>query len=70
MQGGRENGAMVLEGPLHYVRANRTTRLRGTWSVLPDGRVRQLFVESEDSGKTWSPWFDGYYSRARETPPR
>ncbi len=64
MQGGLENGAMVLEGPLHYVRENRTTRLRGTWSVLPDGRVRQLFVESSDQGKTWTPWFDGYYSHA------
>jgi hypothetical protein len=74
MQGGLQNGAMVLEGPLHYVREKRTTRLRGTWSVLPDGRVRQLFVESSDQGKTWTPWFDGYYSRvagtAAKPPPR
>jgi hypothetical protein len=63
MQGGLRDGAMVLEGPLHDVRANRTTLLRGTWSQLADGRVRQLFVESADQGKTWTPWFDGYYSR-------
>jgi hypothetical protein len=63
MDGGIENGAMVLEGPLHYVRQKRTTLLRGTWSVLPDGRVRQYFAESTDGGKTWTEWFDGYYSR-------
>jgi hypothetical protein len=67
MQGGIRDGAMVLEGPLHYVRTGRTTLLRGTWSKLADGRVRQLFVESADQGKTWAPWFDGYYSRAESS---
>jgi hypothetical protein len=65
MQGGIEAGAMVLEGPLHYVQQQRTTLLRGTWTLLPDGRVRQHFVESADGGKTWTDWFDGYYSAAR-----
>ena len=64
MQGGIHADGMVLEGPLHYVRDGRTTLLRGTWSKLPDGRVRQLFVESTDRGSTWTTWFDGYYSRA------
>lgn len=64
MQGGLVNGSMVLQGPLHYVREQRTTLLRGTWTPLPDGRVRQLFEESQDEGRSWSPWFDGYYSRA------
>jgi hypothetical protein len=63
MNGGMENGAMVLEGPLHYVQQKRTALLRGTWAVLPDGRLRQHFVESADGGKTWTEWFDGYYSR-------
>jgi hypothetical protein len=63
MQGGLVDGAMVLEGPLQYVKDGRTTLLRGTWTLLPDGRVRQHFVESVDQGKTWSDWFDGYYSR-------
>jgi hypothetical protein len=62
MEGGFENGSMVLEGPLHYVQQKRTTLLRGTWSRLPDGRVRQHFIESADDGKTWKEWFDGYYS--------
>src|SRR5690349_1742607 len=56
MQGGLRHGAMVLEGPLHYVREGRTTLLRGTWSRLADRRVRQLFEESEDQGRTWKPW--------------
>lgn len=63
MQGGLVDGAMVLEGPLQYVNEGRTTLLRGTWTPLPDGRVRQHFVESVDQGKTWSDWFDGYYYR-------
>ncbi len=63
MQGGLVDGAMVLEGPLQYVKEGRTTLLRGTWTLLPDGRVRQHFVESTDQGKTWTDWFDGYYSR-------
>lgn len=63
MQGGLREGAMVLEGPLHYVREKRTTLLRGTWSRLADGRVRQLFEESTDQGRNWSIWFDGFYSR-------
>ena len=64
MQGKLKGDSMILEGPLHYVRQNRTTRLRGTWTPLPDGRVRQRFVESADDGKTWTEWFDGYYARA------
>ena len=63
MTGGLVDGAMVLEGPLHYLKAGRATRLRGTWTRLPDGRVRQHFEESSDQGKTWTDWFDGYYSR-------
>jgi hypothetical protein len=63
MTGGLVDGEMVLEGPLHYLRDARATRLRGTWSRLPDGRVRQHFVESVDEGRTWTEWFDGYYSR-------
>jgi len=63
MKGGLVDGAMVLEGPLHYVKDGRATLLRGTWTPLPDGRVRQHFVESADQGKIWVDWFDGYYSR-------
>lgn len=63
MSGGLEGSSMILEGPMQYLGQDRTTTLRGTWTPLPDGRVRQHFVESKDGGKTWEEWFDGYYSR-------
>ena len=63
MEGGLVDGSMRLEGPLQYLTQNRNTTLRGTWSKLSDGRVRQHFEESEDGGKTWTTWFDGFYTR-------
>lgn len=63
MEGGLRSGAMIMEGPLQYVSQDRVTRLRGIWTLLADGRVRQQFEESVDDGKTWAPWFDGYYTR-------
>jgi hypothetical protein len=70
MTGGLRGNEMVLEGPLQYVRDGRVTILRGTWTSLPDGRVRQHFVESSDGGKTWSEWFDGYYRKEAVSPLR
>jgi hypothetical protein len=63
MSGGLNEGSMLLEGKLQYLADSKVTLLRGTWTPLPDGRVRQHFVESTDEGKTWTEWFDGYYSR-------
>lgn len=63
MSGGMNGASMILEGPMQYIGKDRVTLLRGTWTPLPDGRVRQHFVESTDNGKTWNEWFDGYYSR-------
>jgi len=63
MTGGLRDGAMALEGPLQYLSTGKITRLRGTWSSLPDGRVRQHFEESFDEGRNWTEWFDGYYRR-------
>jgi hypothetical protein len=68
MSGGMQGTSMVLEGKLQYLADSRVTLLRGTWTPLPDGRVRQHFVESADQGKTWSPWFDGYYSKRAVQP--
>ena len=63
MSGGMKDGSMILEGPSRQIGDERLTLLRGTWTQLSDGRVRQHFVESEDRGKTWKEWFDGYYSK-------
>ena len=60
--GGIADGAMVLQGDM--LAANGTALLlKGTWSVLDDGRVRQHFEQSTDQGATWSTWFDGYYAK-------
>ena len=64
MSGQFANGVMLLEGPLQNLAQQRVTLLRGEWTRLPDGRVRQLFTESADGGKTWTEWFDGYYTPA------
>lgn len=65
MSGKVTDGSIVMEGPLLYLDDGRSTRLRGTWTPLADGRVRQHFVESADNGATWQEWFDGYYTRAK-----
>ena len=61
--GALRDGAMVLEGD--GVGPNGApARTRMTFTPLPDGRVRQLWESSADKGTTWTPMFDGYYSRA------
>ncbi len=64
IEGGLEDGKMVLTGEL--TAGDTATPFRGTWTPLSDGRVRQFFEQSTDEGKTWTPWFDGYYARKGE----
>jgi len=63
LEGGLDaGGSMVLEG--RYVVPDGTVAMmRGTWTLLEDGRVRQLFETSTDEGATWKPWFEGFYIR-------
>ena len=65
--GGLVDGSMVLEGRLYSINPPSDSLFRGTWTPLPDGRVRQFFEQSKDNGKTWVPWFDGYYQRKSES---
>jgi tetratricopeptide (TPR) repeat protein len=60
--GGFQNDRMRLEGTIEYTAENRIEAFRGTWSVLPDGRVRQLFEEFSLAAQSWQTWFDGYYA--------
>lgn len=57
-----EDGWMVLasEPPPE---GERGTMDRITWTPLPDGRVRQVWEQSEDRGETWKTVFDGMYTR-------
>jgi hypothetical protein len=59
---------MRLEGKLHSLTQGQTGNFRGIWTVLPDGRIRQLFELSADGGRTWSTWFEGFYTRAETVP--
>jgi hypothetical protein len=61
--GGLRDGAMVLEGD--GADAQGSFRSRMTFTPLADGRVRQHWERSRDSGATWSTLFDGYYSRKK-----
>ena len=70
IRGGMNSGSMILEGTIHYVGRDQTNALRGTWTPLDDGRVRQYFEESTDGGATWTEWFEGFYTRMVATESR
>ncbi|MGH8496410.1 MAG: tetratricopeptide repeat protein [Gammaproteobacteria bacterium] len=61
--GGMEDGSMVLVGTINGPGQTTDQPFRGTWTLLDDGRMRQFFEQSSDGGKTWAPWFEGFYSR-------
>jgi hypothetical protein len=63
IRGGITDEGMLLVGTIHYVANGTTAAFRGLWTPLPDGRVRQFFEQSNDDGETWSPWFEGFYTR-------
>ena len=63
IRGGMQAPSMVLNGTILYLQDGREKGFRGTWTPLPDGRVRQYFEEQDDAGE-WQPWFEGFYSRS------
>ena len=63
IRGGLTDDGMLLVGKIHYVGNSTTADFRGLWTLLEDGRVRQFFEQSNDGGETWSPWFEGFYTR-------
>lgn len=63
ISGGLTEDGMLLVGTIHYVANGTTAPFRGLWTPLPDGRVRQFFEQMSPDGETWSPWFEGFYSR-------
>ena len=63
IRGGLTDDGMLLQGTLHNVGSNEPLPFRGLWTQLDDGRVRQFFEQSNDGGESWSPWFEGFYSR-------
>lgn len=63
VRGGMTDDGMLLTGTIHYVTNGTTAQFRGLWTPLPDGKVRQFFEQSSDGGETWTPWFEGFYTR-------
>ena len=63
IRGGMTDEGMRLVGTLHTIGAGTTVPFRALWTLLPDGRVRQLFEQSTDNGETWTTWFEGFYTR-------
>ena len=63
IHGGLTDDGMLLVGKIHYVATGQTLPFRGLWTPMADGRVRQFFEQSTDGGESWSPWFEGFYSR-------
>ncbi len=61
--GGLKDGSMVLVGKLNTLGQPQSADFRGTWTLLDDGRVRQFFEQSNDAGKSWQPWFEGFYRK-------
>lgn len=63
IRGGMTEDGMRLTGRIHYVSSGKSADFRGLWTPLDDGRVRQFFEQSDDGGATWTPWFEGFYTR-------
>jgi hypothetical protein len=60
LEGTYDGEKMVLAG--RNVTAGKPLTDRLTWSRLPGGKVRQVWEQSADEGKTWNVVFDGTYS--------
>jgi hypothetical protein len=61
LEGGLEDGAMVLRGVTRE--GDATLQERITWSRLDGARVRQHWQQSRDGGASWTDVFDGIYAR-------
>jgi hypothetical protein len=67
LEGGMVGPAMVMSSVKEGPKGKIIERI--TWTPLPDGRVRQLWDQSQDGGASWKVSFDGYYSRTKATSP-
>lgn len=63
IEGGMQEGSMVLEGTIWYYASGQSAPFRGTWTPNADGSVRQFFEQYDAGKQAWQPWFDGLYER-------
>jgi len=62
-EGGLINGAMAMQGEIHYYGNGNSFPFRGTWTPRDDGTVRQHFEQYNPETQEWATWFDGIYTR-------
>jgi hypothetical protein len=67
LEGGIEEGRMVLASPEPRDSPQGPVLDRIIWSELEDGRVLQLWEVSSDGGISWRTIFKGFYSPAAAT---
>ena|ERR1700678_1768375 len=65
IEGSFRAGAMTLFGS-DLTPTAQARQIRGVWTRLPDGSVRETAVTSTDNGITWQPWFDLVFRRHRD----
>ncbi len=63
LEGGIDQGNMVLLGSQANVQSGKPQQHRITWTPNKDGSVRQHWETSDDGGKTWADAFDGIYRK-------
>lgn len=61
-----ESGAMALEGHITYLKAEERFPFRGTWTPLPDDRVRQHLEQQDPETGEWRTWFLADYRPVTE----
>ena len=66
LDGGLNDGVMVLSGQRPARDGNGQVLHRISWTPNPDGSVRQLWEASSDQGQSWKVLFDGLYTRTPE----
>jgi len=70
LEGGLKDGAMVLSDATTPGRKQDAPVNEVRWTKESDGTVRQLWVTTDDGGKTWKTAFDGRYVRSSRPQPR
>jgi len=63
LDGGLQDGNMVMQGERPAADGNGVTKHRITWTPNEDGSVRQLWDASND-GQSWTVLFDGIYVKS------
>ncbi len=61
LRGGLKDGAMVLSGESRGTKGTVINRI--TWTSLPDGKVKQEWASSANTGASWKTSFVGIYEK-------